>query len=103
MTVEYQVLLRRPCAPMSDMSRVSQFGDPWEQEEFALGMQEDARILWCSLVKSWKDGNLNFFDLDDDLVSLGDMYPYGPQGGCAGWDMSLRVGIPACCIGNECP
>lgn len=102
MTVEYQVLLRRPCAPIGDLGRFSQFPSPEEQEEFAINLAEDARIIWCTLVQSWKDGKLNFFDQDEDLISLGDMYPYGPQGGCSGWDMSLRVGIPACCIGSEC-
>ncbi len=103
--MNWVVTLRRSCSspPAWDLSPGGQVRIPSDQYSVmhtnGLALLRDANVLFCCMKDAWDRGILTGQDggaFSDEQIAWDALEPYGPDGGCAGWDLSFLVGAPAC-------
>ena len=70
-----------------------------EMHSNGLSLLRDANILFCCIKEAWSRGVLTGQDdgaFSDEQIGWDTLEPYGPDGACAGWDLSFLAGVPAC-------
>lgn len=99
-SAQLNLKLRRNCFPFLK-APPEVFPEASALTEASINLAEDARVLYCCVVNAYEAGTLftEFADTEPPesyVTVFGPMLPYR-GGACAGWDWSMRVGIPVCC------
>lgn len=94
--IDVAIRLVRPCYPGLIDNPMNPFPDPVDIQAAAENLLVDAWSLRCCIMQAQCAGLLLPSTTDCLEVAWGDMLPYGPEGGCAGWTWHITVEMPPC-------
>jgi hypothetical protein len=102
MIADFSLRLMRPCFPTLVDNPMNPFPPAADVQAAAENLLIDIQVLRCCISSAICEGILlpSTSDADCLEIAVGDIYPVGPRGGCAGWTLQFSVELDACWFGE---
>jgi len=100
---DINIRLVRPCFPTLIDDAFNPFPAASVMQAAAENLLIDVQVFRCCFTSAACNGLIFPSDQDCQEVAYGDITPYGPHGGCAGWDFTYTVELDECWVGAPPP
>ena len=95
MGIDWSINLFRPCWPMATAHPTNPFPDKEATTQATLDLWQDLRVMTCCVLEHFE--YLEECQGPCNSIVPGQVRPYPPDGGCAGWRWDLKVEFERCC------